>query len=384
MSRAVANNKVLHLITGLSTGGAERYLRRLLEAGLSASQEHHVLSLNDEGSQGEGIRLLGVPVHTLDLNSGIPKPDSLQKFSSIVNSINPSIVQGWMYHGNLAAYWAALRMHSKPAQVWNIRWSLDTLRAEKMLTRIVVQANRFFSTGPDVTIYNSETARNQHEAYGFRSRESQTIYNGFDTSLFKPDPLVRAAVRQELGIPDGALVIGNASRFHHAKGHRVLVSAFKRCAIANPSVHLVLAGPEVSTGKQELMSWCAEIPRRRLHLLGEHSEMHKLLTALDVYCSSSLAEAFPNSVGEAMACGTPCIVTDVGDSAYLVGDSGWIVPANDVNQLAAALASAIARPRCELVQLGEHARVRIQENFQIAQNAVRYADLYTNLQQRVS
>jgi len=381
MSRA---GKVLHVITGLSTGGAERYLRRLLEAGLAAAQEHHVLSLNDEGSQGEGIRMLGVPVHTLDLNSGIPTPASLQKFNAIVHSINPSIVQGWMYHGNLAAYWAVQRMHPKPVQVWNIRWSLDTLRAEKVLTRIVVRANRFFSSRPDVTIYNSETARDQHEAYGFRSRESQTIYNGFDTSLFKPDPSVRALARQELGIPDDAIVIGNASRFHHAKGHRILVAAFKRCAIVNPSVHLVLAGPAVDIGKQELMSWCAEIPRERLHLLGEHSEMHKLLTALDVYCSSSLAEAFPNSVGEAMACGTPCVVTDVGDSAHLVGDTGWIVPANNVNQLAAALASTIARPRPELSKLGELARARIQQNFQIAQNAAQYADLYTHLQQRVS
>ena len=85
-----------------------------------------------------------------------------------------------------------------------------------------------------------------------------------------------------------------------------------------------------------------------------------------------------------MACGTPCIVTDVGDSAHLVGDSGWIVPANDVNQLAAAFASTIARPRSELSLLGEHARTRIQQNFQIAQNAALYADLYTRLQQRVS
>lgn len=372
-------NPVLHIITGLATGGAERYLRRLLAAGLNETQPHHVLSLTDEGTQGEHIRSLGVSVHTLNLKSGLPSLRSLQKLRETVRHIAPAIIQGWMYHGNLAAYWAARGMRTNPVQVWNIRQSLHALRMEKPLTRLVIQVSRGLSKRPAAIIYNSAAARAQHENYGFHSQESQTIYNGFDLAVFQPNPVSRARIRKELGISQEAMVIGNISRFHPVKNHSELVATVARCMAEDPSLHLLLAGPGVDTTNQRLQTWCSAIPQGRVHLLGEREDVHDLLPAMDVYCSSSLAEAFPNAVGEAMACAIPCVVTNVGDSAHLVGSSGWVVAADDADPLAAALTYATKLPPSKLARFGQLARQRIEKIFPVHQSVQRYVELYNRL-----
>nr|MDA3877952.1 glycosyl transferase family 1 [Halothiobacillus sp.] len=145
---------VLHIITGLSTGGAERALYKVLAGGLAQSGNSAVLSLRDEGAYGRKIRDLGVPVYTLGMQRGVPGPLAVTRLRRLVRSLRPAIVQGWMYHGNLAAWLAQRMAPGRPALAWNIRHSLYGLSGEKRATRQVIRANRWLSGAPDALLYN--------------------------------------------------------------------------------------------------------------------------------------------------------------------------------------------------------------------------------------
>nr|MDA3875823.1 glycosyltransferase [Halothiobacillus sp.] len=146
--------KLLHIITGLSTGGAERALYNVLAGGLAQSGKSVVLSLRDKGAYGQKIRDLGVPVYTLGMQRGVPGPLAVMRLRRLVRSLRPAIVQGWMYHGNLAAWLAQRMAPGRLPLAWNIRHSLYGLSGEKRATRQVIRANRWLSGAPDALLYN--------------------------------------------------------------------------------------------------------------------------------------------------------------------------------------------------------------------------------------
>ncbi len=170
--------KLLHVITCLATGGAEKTLYNLLAAGLARSFDNAVVSLSNKGAIGHLLEELGVPVHCLNMApfrmSAISRIAELRR---IVRSVRPHVVHGWMYHGNLAACLAGRLGEGSPAVTWNIRQCLYDLKPEKFLTRQVIRANRFLSGKVGAVIYNCELARIQHEAFGFASAHGHVIPN---------------------------------------------------------------------------------------------------------------------------------------------------------------------------------------------------------------
>jgi glycosyltransferase involved in cell wall biosynthesis len=114
--------------------------------------------------------------------------------------------------------------------------------------------------------------------------------------------------------------------------------------------------------------------------LGQRSDTPALNAALDMAVSaSSYGEGFPNVLGEAMACGAPCVTTDVGDSALVVGDAGRVVKPNDPEALADAINDLLSLPASARQQLGAAARARIEAHFSLASVARQYAELYASL-----
>jgi glycosyltransferase involved in cell wall biosynthesis len=378
--------RVMHVITGLSTGGAETMLLKLLSAA-SGSMEHVVVSLGDEGTIGPRIAALGVSVHCLGLRRNAPNPFRALSILPLARHIGPQLIQGWMYHGNLMASMAVLALRQKPPVLWNIRQTVYDLRRERWLTAKLIRLGARLSSRPAAIIYNSQTSASQHESLGYRTEKRVIIPNGFDCQLLRPDEAARKAVRTELGIVGDTVLVGLVARYHPMKDHVGFLQAAAMIARSYPQTRFVLAGAGVSSTQSELVK---AIQQNELGdcvmLLGERSDIPRLNNAFDIGCSASAwGEGFSNSIGEAMACGVPCAVTDVGDSAYIVADSGFVAPPRTPEALAKAIARLIEVGRSGRQQLGTKARQRIETEFSLPAIVRRYEDLYrTHFQNNAS
>ncbi|MCP4491722.1 MAG: glycosyltransferase [Gammaproteobacteria bacterium] len=377
---SIEKHSVVFLITGLSTGGAERALYNLLHGGLISHFDNHVISLSDEGTMGPQIRAIGVPVTTLGMRGGRPSLHGLIKLRRVVREIQPEIIQGWMYHGNLAATLARTLASGHPVLAWNVRHSLYELNHEKPMTQHVIRVNRFFSSAPDVLLYNSQLSRKQHEDFGFASLNGRVIPNGIDVQSFCFSGEARKRVRSELGIPAEAQVVGHVARLHPMKDHPAFLRVAAGLALRYPELHFLLSGRDVSLENTTLQQLLPIQVRDRFHLLDERGDVSELMSAMDVFClSSAWGEGFPNVIGEAMATEVPCVATDVGDSANIIGDTGVVIPPCDEDALATGIESLLTMPLEERRALGAKARDRVETNYTLAAIVDQYASLYEKL-----
>lgn len=374
----MADLRVLHVITGLGTGGAEMMLLKLVSEQPPGGIEHAVVSLDRDGTLAPRFRKAGVEVTSLDVHPSRPNPLAVLALRRKVREFGAHTVQGWMYHGNFAALIAAAGIRSSLPVAWNIRQTLYDLANEKWLTARLIRMGAAFSRSPVAIVYNSETSAVQHEALGYSAAQRLVIPNGFDTRAFAPDPAIRAATRLELGLRDSDLVIGLVGRFHPMKDHAGFVTAAATLANALPDARFLIVGRGVTRPEAGVLGAIdnAGISGRTL-VLEERADMVAVFNALDVACSSSAwGEGFSNVLGEAMACGVPCVATDVGDAREIIGATGAVVPARDSSALAAALQRMLSGDRSAL---GASARQRVMERFSIGSIAARYAELYRRI-----
>ncbi len=372
--------RVLHLITELSTGGAETMLYRLLSAMDRTSFESRVVALAEIGPVGDAIRDLGIPVTTLGMPRAVPSPAGLTRLWRLLRDFRPHVLQTWMYHADLLGTVAsgAVRV---PALVWNIRCSDMDLGRYRRLTRWVVRACVHLSPRPSAIVVNSEAGRRRHEEMGYRPRRWMFIPNGFDLDRFRPDVVARTLVRRELGLANETPLIGLVARFDPMKDHRTFLQAAARLYERRPDVHYLLCGRGVDSANSALENMVRDLGIGRVvHLLGERRDIPTMTASLDVATmSSAFGEGFPSVVGEAMACGVPCAVTDVGDAALIVGDTGRVVPPGDPRRLAEAMEDLLEIGPEGRRRLGEAARRRIADNFALPAIATRYEKLYEEL-----
>jgi glycosyltransferase involved in cell wall biosynthesis len=377
--------RVMHVITGLSTGGAETMLLKLLSAA-SQRMEHVVVSLGDEGTIGPRIAALGVPVHCLGLKRNAPNPFRALSILPLAHRIAPQLIQGWMYHGNLMASLAAVALRKtaprnvlgqKPV-LWNIRQTVYDLRRERWLTAKLIRQGARLSSGPAAIIYNSQTSASQHEELGYRAEKRVIIPNGFDCQVLRPDEAARKAVRAELGITDDTVLVGLVARYHPMKDHVGFLKAAALVVQSHPQTRFVLVGAGVSSTQPELAEGIQQNELGdRVILLRERSDIPRLNNAFDIGCSASAwGEGFSNSIGEAMACGVPCAVTNVGDSAYIVADTGFVAPPRASEALAEAIGRLIEIGQPGRQQIGAKARKRIETEFSLSAIVEKYESLY--------
>jgi glycosyltransferase involved in cell wall biosynthesis len=367
---------VLHLITGLSVGGAEMMLYKVL-GGMDRSRFcNRVVSLTDEGPMAARIRSLGVPVEAVGMRRGTVTLGGLSRLTARVRRQRPHILQGWMYHANLAGLVCG-RVGGARHILWNIRSANEDLRGRPLMTVLTVKGGAWLSSQPEAVLINSEAGRKFHEELGYRPRRWLVIPNGFDVKQFVPDPAARRTVRDELGLGPDAVLVGLVGRYHPVKDQPGFLRAALAVQAQPRDVHFVLAGADVVPGNPALAPVLAGQPAAaRVHLLGECKDVPRLMAALDILVSSSVGEGFPNVVGEAMACGVPCVVTDVGDSARIVGEAGMVVPPRDPAALAQAMQKLIDAGPDYRRRLGRAGRKRVEENFSLECVVRRYEELY--------
>lgn len=370
---------ILHIITGLETGGAERSLANLALMERSGQFRHHIVSLAGLGRYGPELMDAAIPVTALNIGTGQGLRTAYVRLRRLVNEISPSIVHGWMYHGSLAASAVTLRVHRRPALAWNIRHTLTELDREKRGTRMVIRALPWIPGRPRAIIYNSHRARAAHELFGFPVGVGHVVPNGFDTNRWRPDSNARAALRQQFAIADDAIVIGYVGRYHPIKNVPSLLSAVRIVLEQEPRAHLMVAGEGILPSNRELASLIAALPKGRAHLLGQRKDIEAVMPAFDIFALSSDSEAFPNVLGEAMACGLPCVATDVGDCRLLLDGCGSIVPPGETQALADELLAMVRSPDAARWTLGAAARSRIQQQYSMAATIDSYRALYTSL-----
>lgn len=370
---------LLHIISGLSTGGAEQALYNLLAGGLADRFKNYVISLCDEGTMGPRFREVGIPVVTLHFNRGKVPFCGLSKLVRLTKETKPVILQGWMYHGNIAATLTRQLSTGVLGLAWNIRHSLYDLRHEKLMTRQVIRMNRFFSSGPEALLYNSRLSRKQHEAFGFAAQKGCVIPNGINLKKFSFSIESRKNVRLELNIPLNAPVIGHVARLHPMKDHAVFLRAASTIAHNYPEVHFLLSGRDITIENNMMAELVPQSMVTRFHLVGERNDVPELMSAMDIFCLSSWSEGFPNVLGEAMATSRPCITTDAGDSALLLGDAGVVVPPRDEEALVAGIESLLLMSRRERYILGRLARTRVEEHYPLEKIVEQYAAVYDKM-----
>ena len=373
--------KILYIISGLPTGGAEMMLYKLLSVVDRDIFEPVVISLTDYGSLGNNIKNLNIPVYKMEMNASFPNPFKVWYFIKLIRKIKPELLQGWMYHGNLAALLAKWVLPNRIFLLWNIRHTPDDLKKEKYLTALVIRLGAKFSSHPDRIIYNSNVSEQKHELLGYDNKNKSIIPNGFNCEQFKPFDNAKSKLRYSLGLKKDTLLIGLVARYHIMKDHVTFLHSAGKLNKTYPEIHFVLMGQDVDKNNHLLIKLIENLKiTKNVHLLGKRMDVDEITAGLDIACSSSSwGESFSNAIGEAMACGIPCIVTDVGDSAWIVGETGIVVKPGDRKAFTGAMITLIKMSFEERLRLGKLARNRIIKLFSLDPVVKQYEDMYQNL-----
>ena len=399
---------IFHLITTLDTGGTETMLLRLLSSMDRGLFSNQVISLTDIGSVGEKLMAQGIPVHTLKMPRGavtLRGLARLRKIAVILRGLarlrkilliqKPMILQTWLYHGDLFGLIIG-KLAGIRFILWNIRCSKMNLKKYPFTTRLAIILCTIFSSFPEMILTNSLSARKYHTELGYRARRWKIIPNGFDCSRFRPDVEAKAGLLTELGFEGEAessnatarnpggnssapFLIGFIARFDPMKDHGTFIRAACSLLEEKENIHFVLAGKDVASDNRALTSQIPTRWRDRFHLLGRRDDIEKVTAALDVATLSSHGEGFPNIVCEAMACGIPCVVADVGDSSKIVEDTGKVVPPGDHQALKESWKALIDMGGGKRKELGVAARKRVERYYELSNIVRQYEDLYLSL-----
>jgi glycosyltransferase involved in cell wall biosynthesis len=371
---------VLCLITALDGGGAEMMLYRLMSQIDRTKFNPQVVSMLECGPVSEKIEALGIPVRSLGMRQGIPNPFALLRLARWLQADKPDVIQTWMYHADLLGGLAA-RLVGKTPVSWGIHHSDLSPEGNPRQTLFTVKACAPISRWlPAKIVCCSEASRKVHTAVGYESDKMVVIPNGIDPELFRPNPHARTALRAQLGVPADAPVIGMIGRFHPHKDHYNFIQAAERLHRVHPEVWFVLCGDGVTWDNAQLVKWIEDSGiRARCLLLGTREDIPDVNNVFDVASLSSMGEAAPMVIIEAMACGIPCVVTDVGDAASIVGDTGAVVPRRDPAALAGAWSAVLKMERAERLRLGVAARRRAMMEFSLTRAVSHYENLFAEL-----
>lgn len=369
---------ILQIITGLDNGGAEAALYRL--CCFDRQNRHTVVSLTDTGKYGDLLEKAGISVYCLDMPKGRLSWLGLCRLWRLIREFKPDVVQTWMYHADLIGGIVA-RMAGIRAICWGIRHSDVHPVETKLSTRLVVRLCAMLSRWlPTKIVCCAHKALQVHQRLGYPAEKCVVIPNGYDLDRFRPDQEARARVRKELGIGNTMPLLGMVARFDPQKDHFNLVKALSILKKQGTEFRCVLAGNSLTLENQELSKAIDEYELAdRFLLLGARNDIPAIMNGLDIHIlSSAYGEAFPNVLAEAMACGTPCITTDVGDAGLIVGDTGWVVAPRDEHELATILSESLKLlpDKTQWAVRQKHCRDRIIENFSIKKTIQSYQKVW--------
>jgi glycosyltransferase involved in cell wall biosynthesis len=366
--------KIVHVITDLDIGGAEIMLHRLMCASRESNEyQHIVISLTTIGPVGEKLIARGFSVFECGLVSLWKMPAAMVRLRRLLLQLQPDIVQTWMYHADFLGGLAA-RSCGFNNVIWGIRSTQVPINSR--LTGLLVKINALISYRlPQKIVCVANAALESHRKFGFDAKRMLVIGNGIDLGEFFADSKPALEAKSASLQPT---LIGCVGRFHPDKGQDLLLQSFAQLLKLQPDLRLMLIGRGCDMSNKQLSEL---LDRFNLHhavqLLGERQDIAVLLQSIDVYCMPSRSEGFPNGLVEAMACGLPCVATDVGD-ALLLGDGvvQFVIPSS-VTELTKGLQSMLEKTPSARFSMGQQAAQRIKEHYSIEAVRSQFEDLYS-------
>jgi glycosyltransferase involved in cell wall biosynthesis len=300
----------------------------------------------------------------------------------LVRSLQPDIVQTWLYHadflGGLAARIAGNR---------NVIWGLRTTDVDGGCARSTSVVRKLCaaisSRVPHTIVCVAEAARRSHSLIGYDNARMVVVGNGFDLSVLTSTQCERKQMRALCKFRPDDIVLGTLGRFNLDKDHANFIHAAAQLATRHARLRFLMVGKDLDANNAELKRWIDETGYAdRFVLLGERKDVAACLNAMDIFCLSSRTEAFPNAVGEAMAMGLPCVATDVGDVRLLMADTGVVVPKANPEALAQGVEQLLALDPEARQQVGERARERIRATYTMACVRQQFELIYKNVMAR--
>lgn len=369
--------QILHIISGLGDGGAEAVLFRLCQ--FDKQHKHTVISLTDKDKYGSMLNEIGVDVYALKIINNKRKLRSFIKLYKLIKQLKPDIVQTWMIHADLIG-----GVIARFAGIKNIFWGIHHSKLEggRLISQIG-RLNAFLSHFiPRKIIYCAEKSRKLQESIGFNKAKGTVINNGYNTEEFIPKQSLGTKLRKDLKISNSAFLIGHVGRYDPLKDLPTLFKSFAVLSNLSFDFSVVLAGTNLDKENEELSNLINKYKLNEyIYLLGRRDDIPAIMNGIDILVLSSTTEAFPNVINEAMACGTPCISTDVGDSSLIIDETGWIVPVKDFRSIADAVLKASEEKdfnQNAWKQRKNSCQQRIVNNFNIQRMVMQYENLWLN------
>ena len=368
--------KIVAIITGLSNGGTETMLLKLLEKIDRTKFEFIIISLTSKGYIGTRIEKLGYKVYPIFM-SKFPSPKKFWKLVRLLRELKPNLVHTRLNHANLVGGVAA-KIAKVEKVCWGVHQSNISFRHNKFFTMLTIKICALLSkTIPSCILTNSDNAKEVHVDIGFSNRNFYVIPNGFDLSRFKPNYRSKLSILKEIQLPQNTILIGLIGRYDSQKNHQGFFNAAADVSKKFDNVHFLLAGNSVDDHNMELKKIIKNKGlEKKVHLLGFREDMPKIMASLDVFVSSSVGEAFPNVLGEAMSSGVPCVATNVGDCAEIIGKTGHVVNSEDMKNLSLRIIELLQMNFKQRKRLGTNARKRILEKFELDKIVSKYEDFY--------
>ncbi len=371
--------QVLHIITGLKRGGAETLLYRICQ--FDKEHNHTVISLTGMQDYGKMLSEINISVHALNFPNGKIKISGLYKLYKLIKKIKPDVVQTWMSHADLIG-----GIIAKFAGIKNIYWGVHHTHLikgrSKRATIMIVKLNAILSSIiPKKIIYCAEKSREIQELIGYKKSKGIVIQNGYDTQRFVQDSSLEKNFRNEMGLSSNTFVIGHVGSYDPLKDQKTLIESLAYLNQKKFKFIAILVGMNLDGNNKDLVNLIKDNGLGEcVLLLGSRNDIPAIMNGIDLFMLSSVSEAFPNVLNEAMACGTPCITTNVGDAALIVNNTGWIVDSRDSKALADASIKAMQEKHSDnesWVERKDACRKRIIENFNFKKMLKKYVEVWS-------
>lgn len=332
----------------------------------------------DDGKYGPLLEQAGAKVVYLRMPRGRLTIRGLWRLWRLLRNLRPEVVQTWMYHADLVG-----GILARLAGVRHVYWGIHhAVMAPGTLPRTTILVSRLNAKLshiiPNKIICCAVSAQETHAELGFDTEKMLVIPNGYDFGRFFPNPAARERLRREWRVSDKTFVLGMVGRFDPQKDHDNLLTALVDLRDAGVPFVCVLVGSGMEPHNEFVSSRVSALGLEdNVLLLGQRTDVHDIMNAIDLHVLSSATEAFPNVLAEAMGCGTPCVTTDVGDASHIVGETGWVVPPRDPYALADAIRAAWTEWTSEGTRNSwrarqEAARHRVVERFSLERMAADY------------
>ena len=339
---------IVFLVRSMRRGGAERQLVALARALRGRGHAVTVATLHHEGEFLRDLSEAGIEVYAVGKRGAWGWPRALWRLMRFLRGRRPDLLHGYTSVPNLLALLLKPVLPPGCRVVWGIRASDMDFRGYDALTRLTFRISCILARFSDRIIVNSWSGAEYHRAHGYPEDLMTVIPNGIDTEHFMPDAAAAARIRTKWSITDGTRVVGHVGRIERVKDHETFLRAAALMIRQQVDAHFVCVGDGPPAREAELRDLCERLGLLdRVHWIGPQNDMRSVYNGFDLCCSSSIGEGFSNVLGEAMACGVPCVSTSVGDAARIIGSHGKVVPPRDPERLAAALRAMLDGTRDE-------------------------------------